>query len=69
MFDFIILSLSIFNVYSNLEFFKWMNFDSNEILDTEMEDEQRDELENLELGRISSVSEGKTCEIDAYSGS
>ena len=49
MFDFRILSMSILDVDSNLKLFRWMNFDSNESLDVEMEDELRDEIDALEL--------------------
>ena len=45
MFGVRIVSLIILNVDSNLEFFRWMKFDSNESLDVEIEDEQRDELD------------------------
>ena len=44
MFGFRILSRNIFDVDSNLELFRRINFDSNESPDADMEDEQIDEL-------------------------
>ena len=53
----------------NLEFFRWVNFDSNEDWNDEVSGGWEDRLEVSELGRISSVSEGKKYEIDAFLGS
>ena len=49
MFEFRILCLIIFDVDSNLEFFRWMKVYSNESLNTDMEDEQLHELEASEI--------------------
>ena len=48
----------------NLELFRWMKFDSNACLNDEMGGDCEDRLEGSKLGRISSDSEIKTCEID-----
>ena len=69
MFDFIILSWNIFDLDSNLDFCRWMNFDSNEIPDADMEDEQRDELEVSELELLSSFSIEETDAMDETLGS
>ena len=53
MFDSRILSLNIFDVDSDLEFFRWMKLDPNGSSYAEMEDEQRDELEVSELELLS----------------
>ena len=49
---------------SNLESFRWMNFDSNESLDVEVENEQRDELEVSELEWSSLFSIEETNRMD-----
>ena len=69
MFDFRILSLNIFDAYLNLEFFRWMNFESNKSSETEMEDEQRDELKASELELLSSSPIEETDEMDETLGS
>ena len=68
MFDFRTIFLSIFDVDSNLELFAWMNFDSNESSDTEMNDEQRDDLEVSELELLSSFSIEETDAMDETLG-
>ena len=39
------MHMSALKVDSNLEYFRWMNFESNESSDIEVEHEWRDELE------------------------
>ena len=57
MFDFRIVSLSILDVDSNLEFFMWINFDSNEDWNNGLNSEQEDRIEISEIVRMTSVSE------------
>ena len=49
--------------------FRWMNLDSNSDWNDGVCVECEDRLEDSELVRISSVSEGKPCEIDEHLGS
>ena len=53
MLDFLILSRNFFDADSNLEFFRWTNFDSNESPDDNMEDEKIDYLEVSEFALLS----------------
>ena len=63
-----IIYLDIFGVDSNLEFFRWIKFDSNESSDAKMEDEQQDELEFSELELLSSFLIEETDAIDENLG-
>ena len=54
---------------SNPEFFRWMNFKSDENSDTEMEDEQRYELEVLDLELLFSFWIEETDAMDETLGS
>ena len=63
------LSLNTRDVEWNLDFFRWVNFDSNADWNDEVDGGYEDRLEFSELGRMSSVSEGKTCETDGDLGS
>ena len=62
--NFEVLSLKIMDMELNLEFFRLMNFDSNADWNDEVGREREGRLQDSELGRMSSVLEGKTCEID-----
>ena len=65
MFDFRILSLSILDVGSNLEFFRWTNFDSNEDWNDGLNGEQEDRIEVSDLVMMSSVSEATLKCVDS----
>ena len=60
--DFEDLSLNAWEVDLNTDFFRRVNFDSNEDWNDELNGGWEDNIEISELGRMSSVSEGKTFE-------
>ena len=64
MLDFEFMYLSTQDVELDLEFFRWVNIDSNAYWNDEVGGGCKDRIEFSELGRVSSVSEGKKYETD-----
>ena len=54
--DFEVLSINIMTVEFNLEFFRWINFDSNVDWNDKVGSECEDSFEDSYLGKVSSVS-------------